>query len=87
MPGREDLSTLSTFTETQLTRLVRGGAARSPWPGGQNYLDFRAALNNDITLANYLISIIDAVCLAREPTPVPQPGEPTCHATEMEWIY
>ena len=72
---REDLELLSTFSVAEFDRIIRGASSRSPWPGGQNYLDFQSALNNDITLANYLLSIIDSVCQAQEPTPEPRPGK------------
>ena len=72
---REDLEVLSTFSEAEFSRIIRGASTRSPWPGGKNFLDFKSALNNDITLANYLLSLIDSVCRAQDPTPAPLPGK------------
>lgn len=56
------MSALSTYENAEMTGIIRSANSLWRWPGDQNYLDFRSALNNDVTLANYILTLIEDAC-------------------------
>ncbi len=72
---RDDLNKLSSLDARQLTNILTNPGGPSFWPGNQRYLDFQSALNNEVILTNYILTILDSFCRAQQPTPVPATGK------------